>query len=151
MLLFPHDPDEATVRAIGQDAFGAGPVLVFLVLASAAKHVLNGTADEATRWALGMFGESLGTPCPTPTASATSRWADDPYYTGRVHPHPPGSVPVDIDMLGEPIGGRVLFAGEHTQSTRLGYADGAMSSNSRGETLTPATKVRLGRISEGAL
>ena len=93
MLLFPHDPDEAAVRAIGQDAFGAGgPVLVFLILASAATHVLDATADEATRWALGMFAESLGARCPTPTALATSGWANDPYQHGRVHPYPPGGI-----------------------------------------------------------
>ena len=30
-----------------------------------------------------------------------------------------------------PVGGRVLFAGEHTQSARVGYADGAMTSGIR--------------------
>jgi len=34
-------------------------------------------------------------------------------------------------MLGKPIGGRLLFAGEHTQSTRMAYADGAMTSGIR--------------------
>ena len=36
-----------------------------------------------------------------------------------------------MDLLGQPLGGRLLFAGEHTQSERLGYADGAMSSGIR--------------------
>ena len=49
----------------------------------------------------------------------------------RLHPHPPGANPADADLLGEPIGGRVLFAGEHTQSARLAYADGAMTSGIR--------------------
>jgi monoamine oxidase len=34
-------------------------------------------------------------------------------------------------LLGEPVGGRLLFAGEHTQSARLAYADGAMTSGIR--------------------
>jgi monoamine oxidase len=44
---------------------------------------------------------------------------------------PPGTDPAEADLLGEPIGGRLLFAGEHTQSERLGYADGAMTSGVR--------------------
>jgi monoamine oxidase len=30
-----------------------------------------------------------------------------------------------------PVGGRLLFGGEHAQSPRLGYADGALSSGTR--------------------
>ena len=36
VMLFPRDPGEAADWAIGQDAFGAGPTLVFLVFASVA-------------------------------------------------------------------------------------------------------------------
>ena len=36
-----------------------------------------------------------------------------------------------LDLLGTPVAGRLLFAGEHTQSARLGYADGAMTSGVR--------------------
>ena len=151
MLLFPDDPDEAVVRAIGQDAFGAGTTLVFLILASAAKHVLDATAEEAAKWALGMFAESLGAPCPTPKAIATSKWGNDPYSRGAYTHIPPGASPADVDALGEPIGGRVLFAGEHTQSARLGYADGAMSSGIReAKRLLHQREVRLGRILDGA-
>ena len=44
---------------------------------------------------------------------------------------PPGSSNADLDLLGTPVGGRLLFAGEHTQSARVGYADGAMTSGIR--------------------
>ena len=40
-------------------------------------------------------------------------------------------MPADVDLLGEPVSGRLLFAGEHTQSARTGYADGAMTSGIR--------------------
>jgi len=42
-----------------------------------------------------------------------------------------GASPADADLLGEPVGGRLLFAGEHTQSARLAYADGALTSGIR--------------------
>ena len=36
-----------------------------------------------------------------------------------------------MDLLGEPVHGRLLLAGEHTQSARYGYADGAYVSGLR--------------------
>jgi monoamine oxidase len=55
-------------------------------------------------------------------------WATDHYARGAYTHIPPGASPADADLLGEPVGGRVLFAGEHTQSARLAYADGALTS-----------------------
>ena len=44
---------------------------------------------------------------------------------------PPGCSNADLDLLGAPVAGRILFAGEHTHSARVGYADGAMTSGIR--------------------
>jgi polyamine oxidase len=131
LMLFPHNADEATLWVIGQDAFNAGPTLVFLVFASAVSHVLDATPDEAATWVLKMLADSIGAPCPTPAAIAVSGWANDPYCGGAYTHIPPGASPADVDLLGEPIGGRLLFAGEHTQSARMAYADGAMTSGIR--------------------
>lgn len=61
----------------------------------------------------------------------------------------PGSSNADLDLLGTPVAGRVLFAGEHTQSKRVGYADGAMSSGVReAKRLLGMPAVTLGRTSE---
>ena len=58
----------------------------------------------------------------------------------------PGSSNTDLDLLGTPVAGRILFAGEHTQSARLGYADGAMTSGIReAKRLLGAPEVTLGR------
>ncbi len=59
----------------------------------------------------------------------------------------PGSTNADLDELGTPQGDRVLFAGEHTQGARAGYADGAMNSGVReAKRLLQAATVRLGRV-----
>ena len=58
-------------------------------------------------------------------------WAGDPYSAGAYTHVTLGSANADVDLLGTPVGGRVLFAGEHTQSARVGYADGAMTSGIR--------------------
>jgi polyamine oxidase len=130
-MIFPRDPEAPTVWMIGQDAFGAGPVLVFHIFHSATGHVLDATADDAARWALGLLSDAIGSPCPAPAAVTVTSWANDPYSRGAYTHIPPGARPADADLLGEPIGGRLLFAGEHTQSARMAYADGAMTSGIR--------------------
>jgi monoamine oxidase len=130
-MIFPRDPEAPAVWAIGQDAFGAGPVLVFQVFHSATSHILDATADDAAQWALDMLAEAIGSSCTAPAAVAVSSWANDPYSGGAYTHIPPGANPADADLLGEPIGGRLLFAGEHTQSARMAYADGAMTSGIR--------------------
>ena len=80
-------------------------------------------------------------------AVAVTSWANDRYSGGAYTHIPPGANPADADALGEPIGGRLLFAGEHTQSTRLAYADGAMTSGIReAKRLLGQPSVRLGPI-----
>jgi monoamine oxidase len=146
-MIFPRDPDAPAVWVIGQDAFAAGPVLVFHIFHTAAGHLLEGTADDAAQWALGLLAEAIGSPPPAPAAVAVTSWANDPYSGGAYTHIPPGASPADADLLGEPIGGRLLFAGEHTQSARMAYADGAMTSGIReAKRLLGRASVHLGPI-----
>jgi monoamine oxidase len=108
-MIFPRDPDAAAVWAIGQDALGAGPVLVFHIFRSATSRVLDAAPDDAARWTLDMLAEAIGSSCPPPAAVAVSAWANDPYSGGAYTHIPPGANPA-ADLLGEPIGGRLLFA-----------------------------------------
>jgi polyamine oxidase len=131
MMIFPRDPDESTLWVFDQHAFGAGPTLVCHFFHSAAGQLLEATPDRAADRVLGLLAEAIGGPCPTPSAVAVTSWATDPYSAGAYTHIPPGAAPADLDLLGEPIDGRLLFAGEHTQSARTGYADGAMASGIR--------------------
>jgi len=130
-MIFPRDPEAPAVWVIGHDAFRAGPVLVFHIFHSTTGHVLDATPGDAAQWALGLLAEATGSSPPAPAAVAVTSWANDPYSGGAYTHIPPGASPADADLLGEPIGGRLLFAGEHTQSARLAYADGAMTSGIR--------------------
>src|SRR5215471_7456570 len=134
--------------ALGLDAFGAGPVLVFFVSRSAADRLLGASREDATRWALDLLAEAIGRPCPEPKAVAVTSWASDPGSGGAYTHIPPGASPADADLLGQPVGGRLLFAGEHTQSARLAYADGAMTSGIReAKRLLGVPSVHLGPVS----
>jgi len=131
LLIFPRDPGESTVWVFDLYAFDAGPTLVFHAFASSAHHVLDSTEAEAAQWATDLLTAAAGVPSPAPSAVAVTSWATDAHCGGAYTHVPPGADPADADLLGEPIGDRLLFAGEHTQSQRLGYADGAMSSGLR--------------------
>src|SRR5262245_4625512 len=131
LMIYPRDPTVAAVWAFGLDAFGGGPVLTFHAFHSAAGRLLGMTQDEAVRWALGLLAEATGRPCPAPAEVVVTSWAADRFSGGAYTHIPPGASPADADLLGEPADGRLLFAGEHTQSARLAYADGAMASGLR--------------------
>jgi monoamine oxidase len=146
-MIFPSNPKAPAVWAIGQDASGAGPVLVFHIFHSATSHVLDVAADGAARWVLDMLAEAVGSSCPARAAVAVTAWANDPYSGGAYTHIPPAANPADADLLGEPVGGRLLFAGEHTQSARMAYADGAMTSGIReAKRLLRQPSVHLGPI-----
>ena len=78
---------------------------------------------------------------------AVTGWADDPCAGGGYTHVTPGSSNADLDLLGTPVAGRILFAGEHTQAARVGYADGAMTSGIReAKRLLGSATVRLARV-----
>ena len=147
LVLFPPDPAEPVTWVFDHDAFSGFPVVVAHVLHSAAPRLTAGSAADAGRRVTDMLAEALGEPCPDPVAVAVTRWADDPYAAGAYTHVPPDAANADADLLGTPLGGRLLFAGEHTQSARLGYADGAMTSGIReAKRLLGTRAVTLGRL-----
>lgn len=146
LVLFPAEPDEPASWVFDLDAFDLGPVLVFHTFHSADGHLRRASTDAAARWVMGMLAAAHGAPCPEPVEVVVTGWADDPYSAGAYTHVPPGSSNADLDLLGTPVAGRLLFAGEHTQSARLGYADGAMTSGIReAKRLLGAPAVALGR------
>lgn len=146
-MIFPREHDEPALWVFDLDSFDAGPTLVFHVFHSASQHVLHGTETESVQWALGKLAAVVGGQCPAPTDVAVTSWATDVHCGGSYTHVPPGADPSDADLLGQPIGGRLMFAGEHTQSERLGYADGAMSSGLReAERLLGRNDVEIGPL-----
>jgi polyamine oxidase len=131
VVLHPADADEPTAWVFDLDAFGAGPVLACHVFHSATHHVDATRPEESARWVTDQLSAALGSPCPDPVGIRVTGWAADPWTRGAYTHVPTGSSNADLDGLGEPVAGRILFAGEHTQSARVGYADGAMTSGIR--------------------
>lgn len=131
LMSYPEDPDDLASWILGQDATGAGPALVMLVHHANSDRVLRQAPEAAAGWMLDVVSEAIGQPCPTPTAVVTSSWGTDPHSLGSYSHITPEASPDDMDHLGRPHLGRLLFAGEATIPLRLGYADGAMQSGIR--------------------
>ncbi len=83
--------------------------------------------EGATTALRGLVGGSI----PEPVAAATTRWRADAYAQGSYSFVAVGSSPADMDTLAEPIEGRVLFAGEATDSDWYATVDGALRSGLR--------------------
>jgi monoamine oxidase len=56
--------------------------------------------------------------------------------------------PSTFDVLGQPVNGRLLLAGEHTGGARTGYADGAYSSGLRAASMLAGAKPGLPETGE---
>ena len=128
LALFPPDQNEPAVWVLGLDAFGGGPILLAMIFHTSARRVLDGGAAD---WLLDLLRQALGPDIPAPTEIAVSSWGNDPWSGGAYSHIRPGGSAADADILGMPVAGRLCFAGEHTQSARLVYADGAFCSGIR--------------------
>lgn len=146
LTIFPADPDVPALWVMDQSTFGIGPALMFHVFASGLGRLHGRHEGEIVSWVLDMLGLAVGVPPPRPTSVAISDWAHDPYARGSYSHIPPGATPSDLDRLSTPHG-RIRFAGEHTQSLRMGYADGALSSGLReAAKLLGTDDVHIGRL-----
>jgi polyamine oxidase len=131
LIVFPSDDDEPAMWVFDLDAFGAGPVLCAHLFHTLTSYALDRPQAQAVDWLSDVLAEVVGHPVPDPVASVVTSWANDPFTCGAYTRCPPGADPSMLELLGEPVHGRLLLAGEHAQSARTGYADGAYVSGLR--------------------
>jgi polyamine oxidase len=131
LIVFPPDDDEPAMWVFDLDGFAAGPVLCAHLFHSLTPYATDRSPAQAVDWLIGVLTEVFGHPLPDPVATVVTSWANDPFAGGSYSHCPLGADPSMPDLLGEPIGGMLLLAGEHTQTSRIGYADGAYVSGLR--------------------
>lgn len=88
-------------------------------------------AADAMELARARLREMLGFDVPQPRAYAVTNWLSDPASLGSYSNIPVGRSTADLDVLAQPVAGRLLFAGEATNRVRHSVADGALSSGVR--------------------
>jgi polyamine oxidase len=112
---------------LGLDRFGVGPILVAFAFGSDVGAVADGSLQDAVSRVLELLGRIIGSAPPEPTAAVRTSWSADPYSRGAYTYVALDAHPADLDLLASPVTPHLLFAGEHTTSSRMGYADGAMA------------------------
>ncbi len=130
-IVFPADEHEPSMWVFDLDAFGAGPVLCAHLFHTLAPYALDRPPAQAAEWLSGMLADVFGREVPDPVAAVVTSWATDSLTGGSYSHCPQCTEPWMLDLLGEPVRGRLLLAGEHTQSARVGCADGAYVSGLR--------------------
>ena len=113
-------------------ASAGAPTLVCLVGGQSARDMLDRMSDaEIEERALAVLAEILDEEIPAPLAVAVTRWRDDPFARGSYSFMPVGASPADMRTLGEPVGERLLFAGEATVPEHYGTVHAALMSGLR--------------------
>jgi monoamine oxidase len=106
------------------------PCLVFIVGGELGQEVERWPLDQAIAWAQRalqrMFGQA-----PKPARTLRTNWTLDPFALGAYSHVPVGATPADFDALAEPVGTRLLFAGEATCRQHWACAHGAHVSGLR--------------------
>ncbi|HSG85757.1 MAG TPA: NAD(P)/FAD-dependent oxidoreductase [Candidatus Limnocylindrales bacterium] len=131
----------------GLDVATGEPVMVVLAGGSGQGWLMEGTVDQAVDRVRAAVERVTGLAMPVPVAATRTDWSGDPFSRGAYSYVSVAASPADLDLLGEPHGGRILFAGEATTSARVGYADGALSTGIReAKRLLGRPEIQLGRL-----
>jgi polyamine oxidase len=99
-------------------------------LAAGAAAVVSGCADGPSAEQPGD-GAARATLGPREPQALVTRWATDPYSLGAYSFLPVGATPDDRAALQEPVHGRLLLAGEHTDLAAPATTHGALVSGRR--------------------
>jgi len=117
--------DQPVSMLINGETFADAPLLVGL----------RGGSDARAREALNdqdaVAQVVAALKAPNPTGSLVTRWAEDPFARGSYSFVAVGSSPDDMEVLGEPVGERLLFAGEATNPEYFATVHGAYLSGVR--------------------
>lgn len=125
-----HDDFELPLW-IDASAVTGDPCLMVFASGPAAKrfHALGPTGAVDTTMA--RLAEMLGSAVPDPVDAVFTDWQGSRFTRGAYTSILAGNTNQDLVVAGEPVGGRLLFAGEHTDINRYAHADGAMRSGIR--------------------
>ncbi len=115
----------------GLDVATGEPVMVVLAGGTGNRWLMEGSVGQAVDRVRAAVQRVTGLAMPAPVAATRTDWSGDPFARGAYSYVSLASSPADLDLLGQPHEGRILFAGEATAHARTGYADGALSSGIR--------------------
>ena len=107
------------------------PVLLGFNGGALAREVEAADPDDVRAEAMAALRAMFGSSVPDPVAIRTTSWADDRFSHGSYSYHALGSSRRDRVALGQPVDGRLFFAGEATEPDYSSTAHGAYLSGRR--------------------
>lgn len=106
------------------------PVLVAF-LTGEHVHLLETDAEAMVDRASQILKSIFGDKYRAPTSVHVTNWGTDPFSLGSYSTPTVGVTTEDYEQLAQPVGQRVLFAGEATYREHAGFVEGAMGSGIR--------------------
>ncbi|QIS04667.1 FAD-dependent oxidoreductase [Nocardia brasiliensis] len=107
------------------------PILVLLLGASLGRAMESWSDARVEDYANTVVRDIFGADTPAPKHISRTAWASDPFAHGSYACIGVGASPRDLDTLAEPVGGRLFFAGEATNSFHWGCVHSAYESGLR--------------------
>ncbi len=107
------------------------PILLGFNVATFARRVERHTDEQTVNGMVAALRAMFGRKVPDPTHAKITRWGADPFSLGSYSFLKTGSTPQDYDQLAAPVGGRLFFAGEHTNRRYAATVHGAYLSGLR--------------------
>ena len=108
--------------------YSGKPILLGFCAGSSGRTMEQRSDLEIVKSVMDVLHDIFGNSIPEPEAWKVTRWASDPYAYGSYAYIPPGASSVDCNVLAEPVGDRLFFAGEATLRTAYGTVHGAFLS-----------------------
>jgi monoamine oxidase len=96
--------------------FNDQPILVAFNVGAFARKLESQTDAEIVEHALSVLRKIFTERIPHPVGAKVTRWGSDPFALGAYSYIPHGEKSESLDILGEPVGDRLFFAGEATSS-----------------------------------
>ncbi|WP_084478189.1 FAD-dependent oxidoreductase [Nocardia jejuensis] len=107
------------------------PILVLLLGASLGREMETWSDAEVETYATTVVADIFGPNAPAPEQVSRTAWSSDPFAGGSYTCIGVDATPRDLDILAEPVGERLFFAGEATNSYHWGCVHSAYESGLR--------------------
>jgi monoamine oxidase len=127
------------------------PILVGFNSGTYARELERLPDQQVVDQSLAVLRRIFGRRVPSPETWLVTRWASDPFALGSYSYIASGGRGSDMDLLAEPVGGRLFFAGEATSRAQYGTVQGAFLSGFRaaGEIAVPESAELIASLGSG--
>jgi polyamine oxidase len=126
LISIPSERTDVPHGLLSVDGVIGEPMIVAFAFGSTHGWLAGRELEEVTAEAHAMLCAALGRRFAPPIEAVRSSWWCDPWTQGAYTYLKGDATYDDLEALGEPHAGRVLFAGEATGSARTGFVDGAI-------------------------